>query len=348
MRKGILWMLLSFLLVAALVLASCGEAVPGEQEEEEEEEEEEEAKKPGDGLVVYFQMGGAPGMPCSDPGIGGATLAAEIWGVELILQSGEWKNEKEVEQFREAVAARPDGIVLVGMMGEDAALPLVEEALDLGIAVAAYHWGLPACTEKFAKRGYADFKMDFFKTGVAHAQATIDAAGLVAGDRVLLYDHLGPYPRIVISEGIIDTLEEAGILCDWIVNPGELILDIGHATSVIAGYIAAHPDTDAVIVWHGIFTAEAETILRGCGFTDPDDIWFTGADINPETIEALESGWLDLIGDGMLSQQAFLAVQQVILTTLYKVPGLPVLIDPQHHTWEDIKAIKHLIEVGLR
>jgi len=35
-------MLLSFLMVAALVLASCGEAVPGEQEEEEEEEEEEE------------------------------------------------------------------------------------------------------------------------------------------------------------------------------------------------------------------------------------------------------------------------------------------------------------------
>jgi len=50
----------------------------------------------------------------------------------------------------------------------------------------------------------------------------------------------------------------------------------------------------------------------------------------------------------MLSQQAFLAVQQVILTTLYNVPALPVLIDPQHHTWEDIQAIAHLIEVGLR
>jgi len=39
-KRKILWMLVSFLLVAALVLASCGEAVPGEQEEEEEEEEE--------------------------------------------------------------------------------------------------------------------------------------------------------------------------------------------------------------------------------------------------------------------------------------------------------------------
>jgi len=41
MKKRILWLGLSFLLVTALVLTSCGEAVPGEQEEEEEEEEEE-------------------------------------------------------------------------------------------------------------------------------------------------------------------------------------------------------------------------------------------------------------------------------------------------------------------
>ncbi|GAJ01226.1 unnamed protein product, partial [marine sediment metagenome] len=38
MKKKTLWMLLSFLLVAALVLGSCAKEVPGEQEEEEEEE----------------------------------------------------------------------------------------------------------------------------------------------------------------------------------------------------------------------------------------------------------------------------------------------------------------------
>ena len=49
-RKG-LWLGLSFLLVAALVLASCGEAAPGEQEEEEEEpvgEQEEEEPSVGE------------------------------------------------------------------------------------------------------------------------------------------------------------------------------------------------------------------------------------------------------------------------------------------------------------
>ena len=37
-KKKILWLGVSFLLVAALVMTSCGEAEPGEQEEYEEEE----------------------------------------------------------------------------------------------------------------------------------------------------------------------------------------------------------------------------------------------------------------------------------------------------------------------
>ena len=53
MRKRILWLGLSFLLIVALVLSSCGEAEPGEQEEEEEEEEEEAGPKYG-GTITWL------------------------------------------------------------------------------------------------------------------------------------------------------------------------------------------------------------------------------------------------------------------------------------------------------
>ncbi len=52
MKKKILWLGSSFLLVAAIVLASCGEAVPGEQEEEEEEELE--IKNPNTFIYATF------------------------------------------------------------------------------------------------------------------------------------------------------------------------------------------------------------------------------------------------------------------------------------------------------
>jgi len=69
MKKRILWLGLSFLVVAALVLASCAKeevVTPGEQEEEEEEvvtpgeEEEEEVVTPAAGEPVY---GGTLTMP---------------------------------------------------------------------------------------------------------------------------------------------------------------------------------------------------------------------------------------------------------------------------------------------
>jgi simple sugar transport system substrate-binding protein len=310
--------------------------------------EEPVGKLPGEGMVIYFQMGGEPGGPASDPALGGARLAAELWGCELVVQAGKWDMELHVAQFREAVAAKPDGIVILGMMGEEPSRPILEDALDLGIIVTGYHWGFPTFEKEFKDQGFANFWMDFSTTGIAHAQATIDGAGLKAGDRVLLYDHIGPDPRILITEGIVDTLEEAGITVDWIVNPAEQILSVDYASSIVAGYIAAHPDTDAIMFWHGVFTAEAETILRAAGVTDPDEIWVTGADINPDTIEALESGYLDLIGDGQLSLQAFLAVQQIVLTKLYKYPGHSVYLTPVHHNWESMQEIIPLIEKGLR
>ncbi len=59
MRKKILWLGLSFLLVAALVLASCAPAV-GEQEEEEEEEEEPAVGEPQRGgtlTMIHYRTG---------------------------------------------------------------------------------------------------------------------------------------------------------------------------------------------------------------------------------------------------------------------------------------------------
>jgi len=338
MKRKFLWMGLSFLLVAALVLTGC----PAEVVEEPVK------KLPGDGLVIYFQMGGEPGCPASDPAAGGAQLAADLWGVELILQAGKWDMVKHVEQLREAVAARPDGIVIVGMMGEEPARPIIEDAHDLGIVVTCYHWGCPTFDVDFKDKGFASFWMDFAEAGRAHARRTIEGAGLVAGDRVLLYDHLGPPPRIELTEGIIEVMEEAGIIIDWIVNPAEQAMDIDYAKSVVAGYLAAHPDTDAIIFWHGVWTAEAETILRAAGVTDPDAIWVTGADINEATIEAIESGWLDLIGDGQLALCGFMAVQQIVLTILYDYMGHGVLLAPAHHTWEGIQEIIPLIHLNLR
>jgi peptide/nickel transport system substrate-binding protein len=74
MRKRILGLGLSLLLVTALVLVSCGEAVPGEQEEEEEEEEEEDLPQYG-GLITNF-IGWEAETPSAD-------LVDQTWATHM-------------------------------------------------------------------------------------------------------------------------------------------------------------------------------------------------------------------------------------------------------------------------
>jgi len=356
--KKILILLLVGVFVGSMFFVGIGckvekaveEAAPAEEEAAEEPVVAEEVTtvaedaKPGEGLVIYFQVGGEPGDPYAEPVIQGAKRAAEIWGCEIIWQAGQWDPVKIMAQFTEAIAAQPDGIATVGVMDVVAARPAFEEAIELGIPVVTYQYPLPELTEEFKDQGCAFFGLDMYPTGVAHAKATIDGAGLKAGDRILIYDHIESDARSELTQGVLDYAEEQGMIIDWLINPTEHILSVEHATEVIAGYTAAHPDTKAIITWHGYFSADSEVILRGSGYTDPDQIYFTGADITPGSIEALESGWTDLLADALLSMQGYFVVNQLVLDKLYKIPGLGIDIVPTYHTWESIQPIIPLIE----
>jgi len=85
MRKRILWLGLSFLLVAALVLSSCGKAEPGEQEEEEEEEEEEGAPQYG-GTLNILHAYSSMAIGSWDPADGdiGASIFSAPFGEHVI------------------------------------------------------------------------------------------------------------------------------------------------------------------------------------------------------------------------------------------------------------------------
>ena len=68
----------------------------------------------GKGLVMYMQMGGNAGDGATLARQTGAKEAAEALGVDLKSQFSKWEPETMINQFKEAMAAKPNCIEIMG------------------------------------------------------------------------------------------------------------------------------------------------------------------------------------------------------------------------------------------
>lgn len=85
--------------------------------------------KTGEGMTIWFDTGGSVGDGYGTIVQNGAKAAAADMGCELRLLYSDWNPETMITHFRNAVAARPDGIVVMGHPGDAAFGPLVDAAV---------------------------------------------------------------------------------------------------------------------------------------------------------------------------------------------------------------------------
>src|SRR6478735_2599340 len=89
----------------------------------------------GKGLVMYMQMGGNPGDGATLARQTGAEQAAAAFGIDLKEQFSAWAPETMINQFKEAVAAKPSCIEIMGHPGSAAFHDIVKDAVGQGIVV---------------------------------------------------------------------------------------------------------------------------------------------------------------------------------------------------------------------
>ena len=68
-------------------------------------------------IVIYMQMGGTEGDGATLARTNGAKAAAAANNVKLIEQYSKWDQQTMIDQFKQALAARPDGIAIMGHPG---------------------------------------------------------------------------------------------------------------------------------------------------------------------------------------------------------------------------------------
>jgi simple sugar transport system substrate-binding protein len=302
--------------------------------------------KIGEGLVMYMQMGGNPGDGATLARQTGAAEAAAAFGVELHEQFSAWAPETMVNQFKEAVAANPDCIEIMGHPGGTAFQDAVQQATDQGIVVTVGNSPMTDLQTAFGTKGMGYAGVDLYAGGKLTAEAML-AKGLKAGDEALVYGVFSQAERGQSEKGLADTLEAAGLTVDRLDISQDVNSDPTLATPVLVAYIQSHPNLKAIGTQHGNITGQMAQILQQAG-KQPGDIIVGGIDLAPATIDGLKSGYVSATLDQLLYLQGFMPVLQCVLTKKYKMPGLSINTGAGTVTPDSIDELVELIDAGIR
>jgi simple sugar transport system substrate-binding protein len=323
--------MLVILTVAALVLSAC-QAAPAETTTKE--------------ITIYMQMGGTQGDPSTLARTNGAKAAAKALNVKLIEQYSGWDSQKMIDQFKEAIAAKPDGIVIMGHPGADAMGPLVDQAEGLGIIVTSGNNPLPTIESKYQTKGFGYAGADLHAGGYLTGQAMV-AAGLKAGDKAVVYDIWHQEGRSVSSQGVYDALVDAGLTVEKLDVTDAVDKEASLAIPILTAYLEANPDLKAIGTQHGNLTATLPKVLEAAN-KQPGSIIIGGIDLSPATIDGIKKGYISASFDQVLYLQGYFPIQQIFLTKNYLIPGLHINTGVGTVTPQNIAQIAPLIEQGIR
>ncbi|MBN1890662.1 MAG: substrate-binding domain-containing protein [Thermoflexales bacterium] len=308
-----------------------------------------EAAAPAGGkqLVVYMQMGGQQGDPSTLARTNGAKAAAAALNIKLIEQYSGWDSQKMIDQFKEAIAANPDGIVIMGHPGEAAMGPLVDQAEGMGIVVTSGNNPLPNIESKYQTKGFGYAGANLYSGGYLTGKSMIMAGSLKSGDEALVYDIWHQEGRSQSPQGIFDALTEAGLKVEKLDVTDDVDKDASLAIPILTAYIQAHPNIKAIGTQHGNLTAVMPKVLEAAG-KKAGDVAIGGIDLSPATIEGIKSGYISASFDQVLYLQGYFPVQQVWLTKNYLIPGLHIDTGVGTVTPQNVAQIAPLIEQGIR
>jgi simple sugar transport system substrate-binding protein len=278
---------------------------------------------PGKGVTIYMQMGGHPGDGSTLARQTGASAAAKALGVDrLNAQFSGWAPETMIEQFKQALAAKPSCIVIMGHPGSDAFHDLVKQAVDQGVVVT--DGNSPLTANNMIKDG-----------------------NLKAGDEAMVYGVFSQAERGQSEKGLADTLQKAGLKVDRLEITQEANSDPSLAVPVLTAYIQSHPQLKAIGTQHGGITGILAEVLKKAG-KKPGEITVGGIDLAPATIDGLKSGYVSATLDQLLYLQGFFPVVQCVMSAKYKMPGLSLNTGAGVITPQTIGGLVALIDAGIR
>lgn len=296
-------------------------------------------------VTIRFFAGGAEGDAFASIVYNGAVQAAHDTGAKVDYVFSGWKAETMVQQLREAVAAKPDGIAMMGHPGEAAIMPLAEEAASAGIKMMYQNVPLPAVVAKFGG-GYVGAQQG--PQGKALGEEAIRRFGLKSGDEVIVFGPFDQQPERYVREGATaDALEAAGLKVTRIPSPTEWAADPNLAIPVITAALTSAPDTKAIVYPGGQLLGNAPAYMKAAG-KNPGDIIQIGFDTSPQIVAAFKEGWVQLTADQQPFLQGYMPILSLCQQAVYGLAPVNVDTGAGFVTPENYGTVADLATEGLR
>ncbi|MBN1563384.1 MAG: substrate-binding domain-containing protein [Anaerolineae bacterium] len=299
------------------------------------------------GVDIVFFPGGPPGGTFATVVYNGAVQAAADLGANMEVIWSDWDPEKMVRQFVEAAATSPDGIAVMGHPGDDAFEAVIDDAEANGIIVTSQNTTLDRIEAKYFGQGFGYVGAENYSAGYSLGKEAFARAGLVEGDRAMVWGLLSQPTRGLRTQGVIDALEEGGVVVDYLEIDSETNANPPAGAPQFAAYVSSNPDVKLVVTDHGGLTASIEVYFDAAGL-GADDVFAAGFDLSAATVEAIRAGWTDLVIDQQQWLQGYLPILQICLTKQYAFSGLHIDTGSGFAHADNIELLADLVQRQIR
>jgi simple sugar transport system substrate-binding protein len=297
-----------------------------------------------EGVKLRFFAGGAEGDSFASIVYNGAKQAQADLGADVDYIFSGWDSERMVQQLREAVATRPQGIAMMGHPGDAAIFTLAEEAAGAGIKMMYQNVPVNDVVAKFGG-GYVGAQQE--AQGRALGAEAVRLAGLVAGDTVLM---LGPFDnenRGARERGTVAAMEEAGLKVIKITAPTEWAADPNLGIPVITAALVNSPEIKAIGYPGGQLLGNVPTYMQAAG-KKPGDVFSFGFDTSPQIVEGFKGGWVQLTADQQPFLQGYLPILSLCASIFYGLAPMNVDTGAGFVTPDNYEIVAKLATEGLR
>jgi simple sugar transport system substrate-binding protein len=296
------------------------------------------------GVRIRFFAGGNPGDSFATIVLNGAKQAQKDLGATVDYVFSGWNVERMVSQLRDAIAAKPDGIAMMGHPGDTAIMPLAKQAKAKGIFMEYQNVDVPKVR---AAHGGGYVGANLTPQGRALGAAAVRQFGLKRGDQAIVFGAWGQPGRYFRELGTVQALEKAGVKVQKILVPDTAGSDPNVLTPLVSGAVLKAPKTKLIVYAGGQTLGAAKTYMRAIN-KKPGQIKNIGFDLSPAVLSGFEEGWVQLTSDQLPFLQGYVPILSLCMQEKYGTAPLNQdtssgLVDATNY-----RPVAALVKKGIR